>query len=58
MNVESFFLAFNMKNFGYFKLLREYSIYLNSSFRYCRLHILRARKLVNYEACFDFVVVV
>ena len=37
-----FFLALNMKNFGYFRLLRECSMYLNSSLRYCGLHILSA----------------
>ena len=29
--LRAFFLAFKMKNLGYFKLLRECSIYLNSS---------------------------
>ncbi len=37
------FLVFNMKNSGYFKLLRECSVYLNSSSRYCGLHIQSAR---------------
>ena len=37
-----FFLAFNMKHFGYFRLLRECSMYSNSILRYCGQHILSA----------------
>ena len=42
--LRAFFLAFNMKNLGNFKVLKEFSIYLNSSSQYCGLNILRTRK--------------
>ena len=33
--LRAFFLAFNKKSFGYFRLLRECSMYSNSLLRYC-----------------------
>ena len=40
--LRDFFLAFNIRNFGYFRLLRECSMNSNSSLRYCRLYFLSA----------------
>ena len=42
MYIKGFFLTFNMKRFGYFRLFREYMMYLDSSSSCCGLHILSA----------------